>query len=468
MKIEKAYKFKLEPTSEQAEKLAQMAGCGRVVFNDSLEYVLNIIKKSVTITDKKVLYKHLNDLAFKDRKLLKKSFPNSAFLNKQLTSWKKLNHRLWLDNAFTDCLQQRQRDFVKALDEWSKGKRGFPVFRARKIAHHSTMRFPAPKKQISIQNKYIKLPNGLGLVRYRNSQPVIGELRNATVSLNAVGEWHISIMCLVEIELSTNVQGEITGIDMGIAKNMTLSTDFCGNEGVFEGFHSFRAYQDKLAIEQRKLSRKVLGSENWKKQKLKVSKLHQRIANIRKDYQHKATSEISKNQCASVATQTVTQGMSHPMVNGCKALYLPERETSKGKKACIEKMREGKLSSPICAEAKIDMAKPDWLNPRQDWDNADPIPTTTNGYVCTSEVYVVCTPEYHCAEIIRDKRNSRTGCLSRSRNGCAVTGGSSKGSNPYDDGVSIVADDLTVYTGHVMMPEGKGKQDKLRKEGELW
>lgn len=74
MKIEKAYKFKLEPTSEQAEKLAQMAGCGRVVFNDSLEYVLNIIKKSVAITDKKVLYKHLNDLAFKDRKLLKKVF----------------------------------------------------------------------------------------------------------------------------------------------------------------------------------------------------------------------------------------------------------------------------------------------------------------------------------------------------------------------------------------------------------
>lgn len=120
MKIEKAYKFKLEPTLEQAEKLAQMAGCGRVVFNDSLEYVINIIKKSVSITDKKALYKHLNDLSYQDRKLLKKSFPNSAFLNKQLTSWKKLNHRLWLDDAFTDCLQQRQRDFVKALDDWLK------------------------------------------------------------------------------------------------------------------------------------------------------------------------------------------------------------------------------------------------------------------------------------------------------------------------------------------------------------
>lgn len=310
MKIEKAYKFKLEPTSEQAEKLAQMAGCGRVVFNDSLEYVLNIIKKSAPITDKKALYKHLNNLPYKDRKLLKKSFPNSAFLNKQLTSWKKLNHRVWLDDAFTDCLQQRQRDFVKALDEWSKGIRGFPIWRTRKLAHHSTMRFPAPKKQISIQNKHIKLPNGLGLVRYYYSQPVIGELRNATVSLNAVGEWYISIMCLIDIELPAHVQGEMTGIDMGIAKNMTLSTDCCGNKGVFEGVHSFRAYQDKLAIEQRKLSRKVLGSENWKKQKLKVSKLHQSIANIRNDYQNKATTEICKNHAMVICEALKVANMS--------------------------------------------------------------------------------------------------------------------------------------------------------------
>ncbi|WP_445772566.1 RNA-guided endonuclease InsQ/TnpB family protein [Shewanella sp.] len=310
MEIEKAYRFKLEPTSEQAKKLAQMAGCGRVVFNDSLDYVLNIIKKSVAITDKKAIYEHLNDLSYQDRKLLKKSFPNSAFLNKQLTSWKKLNHRAWLDDAFTDCLQQRQRDFVKALDEWSKGNRGFPVFRTRKLSHHSTMRFPAPKKQINIQNKHIKLPNGLGLVRYHNSQPVIGELRNATVSLNAVGEWHISIMCLVEIELSTHVPGEMTGIDMGIAKNMTLSTDCCGNEGVFDGVHSFKSYQDKLAIEQRKLSRKTLGSENWKKQKLKVSRLHQRITNIRNDYQHKATSEICKNHAMIICEALKVANMS--------------------------------------------------------------------------------------------------------------------------------------------------------------
>ena len=295
MKVEKAYKFKLEPTPEQAEKLAQMAGCGRVVFNDSLELMLNIARKQSGITDKKALYKHLNGLPYAERKGLNKLLPSSASLNKQLTSWKKLDNRLWLSEAFNTCLQQRQRDLALSVGEWVKGKRGFPIFRTRKLAHHSTMRFPEPKKQMRIDRTHIKLPNGLGMVKYRNSRDVVGELRNATVSLNAVGEWHISIMCLVDVELPEHVQGEMTGVDMGIAKNMTLSTDVCGDKGVFEGVHSFRAHQDKLAIEQRKLSKKVLGSENWKKQKLKVAKLHQRIANIRSDYQHKATTEISKN-----------------------------------------------------------------------------------------------------------------------------------------------------------------------------
>nr|WP_182028121.1 hypothetical protein [Vibrio parahaemolyticus] len=66
------------------------------------------------------------------------------------------------------------------------------------------MRFPNPKLQIAIEHRHIKLPNGLGLVRYRNSRDVVGELRNATVSLNFVGEWYISIMCLVDVELPTH------------------------------------------------------------------------------------------------------------------------------------------------------------------------------------------------------------------------------------------------------------------------
>lgn len=310
MKIEKAYRFKLEPTPAQREKLSQMAGCGRVVFNDSLALLLNIARKQLGITDKKALYTHLNDLPYAERKAMGKRLPSSARLNKQLPIWKKQENRQWLGEAFAQCLQQRQRDLVSAIGAWIKCKRGFPVFRTRKLAHHSTMRFPNPKVQIAIERNTIKLSNGLGLVNYCKSRDVEGELRNATVSLNAVGEWHISLMCWVDIALPEHVQGDMTGIDMGIAKNMTLSTDVCGDKGVFEGVHSFRAYQDKLAVVQRKFSRKVLGSENWKKQKQKVSQLHQRIANIRSDYQHKATTEISKNHAMVICEALQVANMS--------------------------------------------------------------------------------------------------------------------------------------------------------------
>ena len=205
VQIETAYKFKLEPTPEQEALLLRMAGCGRVVYNDSLALTLNAIKNHLNISDTKALYEHLNALSFADRKTIKKLVPSSAAFNKLLTTWKKTKDREWLTDAFAGCLQQRQRDFIKAIEGWVKGVRGFPVFRSRKLAHHSTMRFPDPKKQIKIQNKHIHLPNGLGLVRYRKSRLIIGEWRNATVSLNAVGEWHISIMCLMNIELPTQV-----------------------------------------------------------------------------------------------------------------------------------------------------------------------------------------------------------------------------------------------------------------------
>ena len=295
MKILKAFKYKLDPTESQIALLYRMAGCGRVVFNDSLEFLMGILKKETGITDKKAIYKHLNSLPPKDRITLAEKLPNGFGLNKHLTQWKKKEDRLWLQEAYTDNMQQRQKDLAGSVNEWCKGKRGFPVWRKRNIAHHSTMRFVNFTKYCAIEYRQIKLPNKLGLVKYKCSQPISGKPKNATVSLNASGEWHVSIMCESEVALPEHVQGGMTGIDMGIAKNMTCSTDECGTKGVFEGVHSFRKFQNKLAIEQRKLSRKALGSANWKKQKLKVSKVHRRIVDIRNDYQHKATSSISKN-----------------------------------------------------------------------------------------------------------------------------------------------------------------------------
>ena len=305
MKIFKAFRYKIEPTSSQIALLYRMAGCGRVVFNDSLEFMLNILKTETGISDKKALYKHLNDLPPKDRIALIKKLPNAFSLNKHLTQWKKKECRAWLKEAYTDNLQQRNADLVKGTDEWCKGKRGFPVFRQRKIAHHSTMRFVNFTKYCSVENLHIKLPNKLGLVRFRKSQEIQGIPKNCTVSLNACGEWHISIMCEIELSKPQSTATTAVGIDMGIAKNMTLS-----NGLVFSGVHSFKNIMDDLAKEQRKFARMVKGSANWEKQKLKIAKLHQKAANVRCDYQQKSTTMISNNHAMVVVEDLKVANMS--------------------------------------------------------------------------------------------------------------------------------------------------------------
>lgn len=82
----------------------------------------------------------------------------------------------------------------------------------------------------------------------------------------------------------------MVGLDAGITKLATLS-----DGTVFEPVNSFKTSQKKLATLQRQLSRKVKFSANWQKQKRKIQRLHSHIANIRKDYLHKATTKISKN-----------------------------------------------------------------------------------------------------------------------------------------------------------------------------
>ncbi|MGB5446859.1 MAG: transposase [Psychromonas sp.] len=305
MKILKAFKYKLEPTDSQIALLYRMAGCGRVVFNDSLEFMLNILKTETGISDKKVLYKHLNDLPPKERIALIKKLPTPFTLNKHLTQWKKKEDRAWLGEAYTDNLQQRQKDLAASASEWCKGKRGFPVFRQRKLAHHSTMRFVNFTKYCGIEKRHFKLPNKLGLVKYRNSQQVVGKPKNATVSLNACGEWHISILCEIELSKPQSTATTAVGIDMGIAKNMTLS-----NGLVFSGVDSFKNIMDDLAKEQRKFARMVKGSANWQKQKLEIAKLHQKATNIRRDYQQKSTTIISNNHAMIVVEDLKVVNMS--------------------------------------------------------------------------------------------------------------------------------------------------------------
>lgn len=306
MIIHKAYRYKMEPTEQQRALLYRMVGCGRFVYNASLDLLLDVARKELAFDgERKLLYDILNDMKPADRIALARKMPTVKELSKYTTQWKKTESRAFLAQAYTDNLQQRQRDLRdRAVKDWCSGKRGFPHYRTRKLAHHSTLRFVNFPKYCVLDRKHIKLPNQLGRVRYRHSRAVEGTPRSCTVTLDACGSWHVSILCEVEIKPSGTAVSAI-GIDMGIARNMTLS-----NGDYYKGVASFNKRQVELAKAQRKQSRMELGSANWQKQRKKIARLHRRIANIRMDYQHKHTTLISKNHAMVVVEDLRVSNMS--------------------------------------------------------------------------------------------------------------------------------------------------------------
>ncbi len=159
----------------------------------------------------------------------------------------------------------------------------------KRKAIDSSFRYP-DSQQIKLDqvNSRIFLPK-LGWVRYRKSREVMGELRNVTVSNNGK-KWFISIQTQREVEKPKSTATTAIGIDVGIARFATMS------DGTYIApLNSFKKHQQRLAKYQRRMSRKVKFSNNWKKAKTKVQKIHTDIANARKDFLHKTTTTISKN-----------------------------------------------------------------------------------------------------------------------------------------------------------------------------
>jgi putative transposase len=206
-----------------------------------------------------------------------------AGLCKLLTQWRHCQETAWLAEAPAHPLQQALRDLERAF--FAK-RAGFPNF--RKKGRHDSFRYPDPKEiKLDQANSRIFLPK-LGWLRYRNSRNVLGEVRNVTVSMSA-GKWFVSIQTEREVAQPTPKGGAV-GIDMGTKRFATLS------DGTFYApLNSFKRHEVALRKAQQALSRKVKFSNNWKKAKARIQRIHSRIANVRRDFLHKTSTAICKN-----------------------------------------------------------------------------------------------------------------------------------------------------------------------------
>ena len=176
------------------------------------------------------------------------------------------------------------KDLEKGYKNFFAKRTKFPRF--KKKFQRDSFRFPQGFK-IDEDKQRIYLPK-IGTVGYRKSRSIIGKPKNITVSREGL-KWFVSIQTEFEIEPKRMINSEI-GIDMGVKKFVTFS-----NGTFVEPVNSLKNNLKQLAKLQKKLSRQQKGSSNSKKTKAKITKLHRRIANIRRDFLHKITTTIAKN-----------------------------------------------------------------------------------------------------------------------------------------------------------------------------
>lgn len=278
MKIRKAFKYRLKPTEFQAQMLSQFTGHCRYVWNKVLSLNLARLKEKHPL-----IWYHEADYWSK--------------------LWKRSEEYGFLKEVPAHCVQQKLKDLEKAFkDAFDKNQPNKRIPKLKKRGQHDSIRFPEPK-HIKLEGKRIGLPK-LGWVRFYKSQDIVGTIKNATVSKHA-GHWYISIQTEVEVEFPIHHSKTDIGIDMGVSKLFALS-----NETTIAPLNSFKGHQETLAKLQRRLSRKKKFSNSWKKQKQKIQRLHTKIANCRKDYLHKSTTELSKNHAMIVIEDLQVSNMS--------------------------------------------------------------------------------------------------------------------------------------------------------------
>ncbi|SIN99524.1 RNA-guided endonuclease InsQ/TnpB family protein [Nitrosomonas cryotolerans] len=276
--IRKAFKFRLSPNSDQIQKMVEFAGANRFVWNKAL--AMNLFR----LEQKQPLLWY-NELSF------------------WLKLWKSSEDYGFLKTVHSQPLQQALKNLEKAFkggfDKKQPLKR-IPKFKKKGLS--DSFRYPQGFK-LEQESSKVFLPK-IGWVKYRNSRQLIGDVKNMTISRKG-GYWYVSIQTEYETELKRHSSTSMIGVDMGVTRFATLS-----DGSYVEPLNSFRKLSKKLAFEQRKLSKKVRFSANWKKQKQIITRLHERIANARLDFLHKTSTEISKNHAMVVVENLKIGNMS--------------------------------------------------------------------------------------------------------------------------------------------------------------
>ena len=256
----KAFKYRIYPTSEQSILLAKSFGCARWFYN----YALNLTSETYKQTGKGLSRNEIINLL----PSLKKEYE-------------------WLTEAPSQALQQAALNLSSAFLNFFEGRAKYPNF--KKKQNRQSIRFPQGCK---LKDDILKLPK-IGDVHCQVSRQPEGTLKSVTVSVNPSGEYLAACLYDDGKDLpEKSSEGKAIGIDVGLTHYAITS------DGTKHGNPKYyRKYEKKLAKRQKQLSRKLKGSSNRHKARIKFAKVHAKIVRCREDFLHKLSRKlVDENQ----------------------------------------------------------------------------------------------------------------------------------------------------------------------------
>ncbi|SPW34540.1 transposase, IS605 OrfB family [Edwardsiella tarda] len=279
--MKRAYKYRFYPTPEQAELLAQTFGCVRFVYNSILRWR----------TD-----------AYYERK------EKIGYLqaNARLTALKKESEHAWLNDVSCVPLQQSLRHQQTAFANFFAGRSAYPAFKSKR--HKQAAELTASAFKYRADKLYMAKSKTPLDVRW--SRPLPSAPTTVTISRDAAGRYFVSCLCEFE-PISLPITASTVGIDVGLKDLLVTDTGFKQSNPR----HTAK-YAARLALLQRRLSKKAKGSKNRAKARLKVARLHAKIADCRLDNLHKLSRKlINENQVVCVESLKVKNMIRNPKLS---------------------------------------------------------------------------------------------------------------------------------------------------------
>lgn len=275
--MEKSFRYRFYPTSEQESLLRKTLGCVRLVYNKALAYRT----ESWYERQERVGYSETSS---------------------RLTAWKKQANLHFLNEVSCVPLQQGLRHLQTAFNNFFDGRNKYPTFKKKKnggSAEFTKSAFRYKNGQVYLAKCDSPLP-----IRWSRQIPVGCEPSTVTVQLQPSGRWYIALKFDDIGTLALKPIDKTVGIDVGISSLITTSDGFKVSNP-----KSFDKNYKRLRRAQKSLSRKQKCSQNRIKARLKVASLYAQITDSRLDHLHKLTTQLIRDNQTIVVEDLAVRNM---------------------------------------------------------------------------------------------------------------------------------------------------------------